>query len=280
MRKVFLKWLGKDSENGLTSGKEYVFHKSPLSCEFVVNDSGATLYTNGLESYWQRIEREVFEAHGFEWFKHTPGDPMPCDGDAGVVLLFQNGESSSSAPAFSWSWDKAWNELGWRYADDAKPVPKDWTEYPHLTAGLTFQPKIEGVQAMPSKPTVSGRNPALVISDEMAGEFMGLDDLPGPSLPETYEKTWPSTERFRNFAWLEFLKRAAPDVAAVEDTSLPPRIRRIVNEKEEAHAAKKKLAKDAQDRALQERADQLADAGRAMDVVDQDHDQRMGWVRK
>lgn len=35
---------------------------------------------------------------------------------------------------------------------------------------------------------------------------------------------------------------------------------------------------DAEAKALQERADQLADAGKAMDRVNQGHDHRLGWM--
>lgn len=86
-------------------------------------------------------------------------------------------------------------------------------------------------------------------------------------------------DQFPNFAWLEFMKLAAPDVAAVDDTSLPPRQRRIANAKEEAVAAKQQLKHDAEAKALQERADQLADAGKAMDRVNQSHDHRLGWMQ-
>lgn len=286
-------WIvGKEYECGASSGgikSEYGYflhyRKADELCAY--NSTSKAVH-------FQRIERDCFEHGGKTWFRHTPGDPMPCEENSEVCVIHANGiyaESSYPAWCFGLNWmDCASEIVGWRYADPASAPasPTDWTEYPHSTTGLTFQPKIDGAANIPA---VDPR------------EFKGFDDLPGPrmpvegeryfisgdgkmfydfppdgpSLPETYEKTWPSTERFRNFAWLEFLQRAALDVAAVEDTSLPPRIRRIVNEKEEAHAAKQQLAKDAQAKALQERADQLADAGRAMDRVNQDHSHKLGW---
>lgn len=128
--KVFLKWLGTNGENGLTTGKEYVFHKSPLSCEFVVNDFGTTLYTNGLESYWQRIERQTFTAHGFQWFAHVPGEPMPCDGDAIIHVLMTSELKGSyddqKRPAKAWHWEATGcnGKVGWRYADSEQKEPE------------------------------------------------------------------------------------------------------------------------------------------------------------
>jgi hypothetical protein len=134
--KVFLKWLGTNGENGLTHGKEYVFHKSPLSCEFVVNDSGTTLYTNGLQDYWQRIEREVFTAHGVEWVKHTPGEPMPCEPCAQIHFLTERNETYKAANgAGGCCWGFASSIIGWRYADSEQKEPQN----------IACGPKIVGV---------------------------------------------------------------------------------------------------------------------------------------
>jgi hypothetical protein len=32
---------------------------------------------------------KTFTAHGLEWIPHTPGDPMPCDGETKVRFLFR-----------------------------------------------------------------------------------------------------------------------------------------------------------------------------------------------
>lgn len=67
-------------------------------------------------------------------------------------------------------------------------------------------------------------------------------------------------------------------IAAVDDGHLTPGQKAYIQGKEDAQAAKQQLAKDAQDKALQERADQLSDAGKAMDRVNQDHGHRLGWM--
>ena len=65
---------------------------------------------------------ETFEAHGKVWTRHTPGDPMPCDGDRMVYILTSKaGESELAYEAFSYDWtitnSSWWGEIiGWRYA--------------------------------------------------------------------------------------------------------------------------------------------------------------------
>lgn len=66
---------------------------------------------------------ETFEAHGHTWFKHTPGDPMPCDGNRKVNWLL-SGETdegkylhwSKLAKDVKWR-DSRFGVIGWRYAD-------------------------------------------------------------------------------------------------------------------------------------------------------------------
>lgn len=244
--KVFLKCVAVGHIAGWTLGKEYpVSDRGTFSSDRGVDGFLACGLTFGGNKF-ERIERDCFEALGHTWFRHTNDEKAWPPVGAIIYLLFGDGFQLGHEVGKLREERAGESPIGWRFADSAptKPSPSDWTEYPHSTAGMTLQPK-------------------------GAGEFKGYDDLPGPPPQQSAP--------FDSFAWLEFLKLAAPDVAAVEDTSLPPRIRRIVNEKEEAHAARKKLAKDAQDKALQERADQLADAGRAMDRVNQDHGHKLGW---
>lgn len=60
----------------------------------------------------------------------------------------------------------------------------------------------------------------------------------------------------------------AADLAAIDDTSLTPAQRRHWDAMEAKQAAREKLQRDAESKRLQDRADSLADAGRAMDRVD------------
>ena len=66
------------------------------------------------------------------------------------------------------------------------------------------------------------------------------------------------------------------DVSAIEDSTLTPSQRRHWEEMEAKQAAREQLKHDAEAKALQERAEQLADAGKAMDRVNQGHDHRYG----
>lgn len=62
---------------------------------------------------------ETFEAHGLTWFKHTPGDPCPCDPTARTNVLWEEEVRGSHVrllveAAGNADWDRA---SGWRYAD-------------------------------------------------------------------------------------------------------------------------------------------------------------------
>lgn len=62
---------------------------------------------------------EPFTAHGLEWIPHTPGDPMPCDGEKRVRALLRNG-SYGQVKATEWHWGKLNRKkaelIGWNYA--------------------------------------------------------------------------------------------------------------------------------------------------------------------
>jgi hypothetical protein len=68
---------------------------------------------------------DTFEAHGKTWKRHTPGDPVPCDGDAIVEWLTEQ-EENGTIPYVPNHVSKAsllgWNAIrGWRYDDEEKP---------------------------------------------------------------------------------------------------------------------------------------------------------------
>ncbi len=63
----------------------------------------------------------TFEAHGYTWFPHTPGHPMPCERNAKVAVLCRDNDALNADYAGYWHWDKAPYEeneeiIGWRYA--------------------------------------------------------------------------------------------------------------------------------------------------------------------
>jgi hypothetical protein len=70
-----------------------------------------------------KSQSETFEAHGLTWIKHTPGDPMPCDGES-MLQVLEEGERNGKTywdfrmPAREWGWRAGPNPtVGWRYAD-------------------------------------------------------------------------------------------------------------------------------------------------------------------
>jgi hypothetical protein len=71
---------------------------------------------------------ETFEAHGLTWFKHKPGDPMPCDGDVEIETLLA-GEVGGrykgcveNAKCWDWKTDGGSTAIvGWRYANADAP---------------------------------------------------------------------------------------------------------------------------------------------------------------
>ena len=249
MKKVFWKCI-KTVNTNCSAGKEYQELNGAI-----IDDNGLVRPASDLDrllvmqneqiekygapapgwSIWQRIERDCFEANGHEWFRHTPGDPMPCDPHAQIVAHYRDGFTTSLrgnwAENFRWNAagakeDPACDIIGWRFADSAQ------------TSG--------------PEPQTSGAN------------LRTCDD--------------ETPDRFPDFAWLEFLKLAAPDVAAVEDTSLPPRHRKIFNAKVDEQAEREDSAKEALAKSEQEKSDQLKRDGEALSRdFDNLHDPRMGY---
>lgn len=67
---------------------------------------------------------ETFEAHGRTWFKHAPGDPMPCDESKQVFVVTKaawvnSGKNSRKACEWNWTLDESSPSqiIGWRYAE-------------------------------------------------------------------------------------------------------------------------------------------------------------------
>lgn len=82
---------------------------------------------------WRIKPESTFEAHDQTWTEHTPGDPMPCDGEAMVQVLLacekaegMLGEASYCASHWDWTNNldmPCFNVVGWRYADKPKAEP-------------------------------------------------------------------------------------------------------------------------------------------------------------
>ena len=84
---------------------------------------------------------ETFEAHGHTWTKHTPGDPMPCDGESHPIVIFADmGVSTGMYQAKDWQWDADNDEsniIGWRYA--GMPAPSELDKLRYLVVSLSDQ---------------------------------------------------------------------------------------------------------------------------------------------
>lgn len=87
---------------------------------------------------------ETFEAHGHTWTKHTPGDPMPCDGESRIYVLMRDPSSGSmgrqETTAAGLDWDiieraKKVEIIGWRYADKPEsPEPSELDKLRQIVA--------------------------------------------------------------------------------------------------------------------------------------------------
>ncbi len=70
----------------------------------------------------------VFMHEGKEWTWHRPGDPMPCDGQAKVEVLYVDSDQGSSgamtAHIFDWImfFETSCRIIGWRYDETTKQV--------------------------------------------------------------------------------------------------------------------------------------------------------------
>lgn len=76
----------------------------------------------------QPDEPATFEAHGYTWTRHKPGDPMPCDGGRRVFCISNSPDCYDGAmEAKCWSWGvETVSIIGWRYADEPEPA-EPWT---------------------------------------------------------------------------------------------------------------------------------------------------------
>ncbi len=264
--KVFLKCVAVGHIAGWTLGKEYpVSDRGTFSSDRGVDGFLACGLTFGGNKF-ERIERDCFEHGGKTWFRHTPGDPMPCYGSALTNTICQAEIDDiplmNARPAEAWSWGKGTSVIGWRYADSEQkqPVGDDWVSMP---AG-------QAVIARKGVPCVVVDGDSFSETKSEARHYQVFDNpLAGGVLFPVFPVPDPNCAMIQDDM----------PIFAVEDSSLTPAQRRHWEEMEAKQAAREQLKHDAEAKALKERADQLADAGRAMDRVNQDHGHRLGWMR-
>jgi hypothetical protein len=241
MKKVFLKWLGGEGVSApLTIGREYELFGG--GCPYVKADTGQKLYTDGKQSYWQRIEREVFTAHDFEWFKHVPGEPMPCEPCAQIHFLTERNETYKAANgAGGCCWGFASSIIGWRYADSEQK-----------------ETEVQHVQIVGSPEAVS------------AGV---LDKMPKPGTVRIKISSSPGVVRGSNS---DMQQRDL--IAAVDDGHLTPGQKAYINAKEEkvAERLRSEAAKEELKRA--DHSKSIQDLANANGAVKFEHDHRLGWM--
>lgn len=102
----------------------------------------------------------TFTHAGKQWTWHRPGDPMPCDVDALIWVLYHNGSNSLNSYCAS---DYIWgNIIGWRYADEKKTVPFDISDVPPCSVLSLHPPRWfdiygvckEGIYVLDDEPLV------------------------------------------------------------------------------------------------------------------------------
>jgi hypothetical protein len=154
MKRVFFRRI-EASCFGFTKGNEYVMVAGKIfdddGDQWTEHDLVGCLFErierDELEpqTEWQALQAPTFEAHGFTWTKHVPGDPMPCDRDALVhCYVKENGglEVSSPGTGKTWWWTDEGDEtdiIGWRFAEETKP------ESTTITLKSAFAEKSHGV---------------------------------------------------------------------------------------------------------------------------------------
>jgi len=91
------------------------------------------LWIHPAKDYRIKPAPETFEAHGKVWQRHTPGDPMPCDGEALVQIIAMCEHIHKPLRGKDWNWEHG-EIIGWRYADEPTNA---WDEF-DKTAGVEF----------------------------------------------------------------------------------------------------------------------------------------------
>jgi uncharacterized protein YodC (DUF2158 family) len=103
-------------------------------------------YEGKPHEYRIKPEPETFEAHGKTWTRHTPGAPMPCDGEAFVDCFCEGGGTLLATRAKLWSWSG--DLIGWRYADEPTPAQPATLPLIDVYSGLECHITPDGIKAL------------------------------------------------------------------------------------------------------------------------------------
>ena len=270
-----------------TFGREY-----QLSDGIVIDDDGSPREEDFMDTLtmFQRIERETFTANGFKWFKHTPGDAIPCDRDSVIHALCkweaEKGEGhdvTDKAKHFWFSQRGSYDDIiGWRFADSERKEPA--ITFSQAQDGTNWNVADFGVvpydaQSNSPQPLSDGKLwPLGGLDAKRFNENAGCIGDSGTVLGRAWIDPFPA-DVWIGVDFAEDPSERNDLIAAVDDGHLTPGQKAYIQGKEDAQAAKQQLKHDAEAKALQERADQLADAGRAMDVVRDGFTHKLGWMQ-
>lgn len=79
--------------------------------------------------------QSTFEARGYTWMRHTPGDPCPVPPDTLVHILMrcqeEGAQEAAKAKLYDWGIEDLQVEgqiIGWRYAETPQPSAPDTNE--------------------------------------------------------------------------------------------------------------------------------------------------------
>ncbi len=118
-------------ERQLTEVKKEASHQTDMACQAIVCGQAQE------DPHADDQDKHTFEAHGFTWTKHTPGDPMPCGQFESIWVILRGDLKNNVKPSRlgeggRWFWGVATVDpenkiIGWRYADkpetEVKPAP-------------------------------------------------------------------------------------------------------------------------------------------------------------
>jgi len=118
-REAFDAWMKEHESADLTYFEAWKAGRAAVLAEQVDHEVVMPHFDSG------KSQPETFEAHGLTWIKHTPGDPMPCDGTSAINCLFEGRSGNDDPTKLYVAGGRHWGVedhrcypiVGWRYAD-------------------------------------------------------------------------------------------------------------------------------------------------------------------
>lgn len=199
MKKIFWRCI-ESEDDGFRLGKEYEDAGNGFYTDdgvwITATDANSACDEDAL-SEWvmrlERIEREVFEVHDQQWFRHTPGDLMPCQKDQYILVILKNGDCPCSKPwkAKMAQWDKCLDFperaiIGWRYAE-AQDEPEELTEAQQDALDFKRDYEDRGCTCFQCAPCSYCTHPG----NPLSMEAQGLDEDGYPLVSETSKDNMP-----------------------------------------------------------------------------------------